>query len=346
MASCRWCKKSGLLLSVNRYGFCKSCSSAVRELIGQKLSQIGATARAADAAQDRQELQAMVPQLRSALGAIRELEQLRPSVPFFRSDTSEYAKSIVRGLDRAAGKAVSPSPPEEKGSAVEKAMARVLSAQTQVGRREKGGGQTKVQPLEFPLKAAGLVPAQLFGAVGFAPCSEQTEAGLPGGGVLLEQDPQSGDDPDTVRVYQGGRELGSLLPGPERQLVNRWLDGEKPVLARLSREKGSRELEICFYDQEKKSGFRFFPLELSDRARENLPKTAWWEPVTFRWEEEPGRYAVRGQEDRELGFLPQAAEALLEGEEPPAFLYQVQKRDGEVFAATVAIARPRRRRLG
>ncbi len=346
MAKCCWCKKSGLLLTVNRYGFCKSCSDEVRGRIKEMLNEVRSAAKSAGEAPDRPALLQMTPQLTKALETIRQLEELRPRVPFFKSDTAEYAKTILLGLQRAAGKApFAPDPPDGTDSAVEKAVAQVLSAPTAVGRRVKGGGPDSGGHLDFPLTADGLVPAYLYGSIALASPCDPAKTGLLWGRVLLEQDPQDGDDPDMVRVYQAGQELGCLSEGPVRKMVNAWLDRELPVLARLSRTgKKDRppELEICFYDQEKKSGFRFFPLVLPRQLPEDLT-AAHWPPVRFRWQPQQERYAVYDRDGRELGFLPPQAEALLENEEPFAFLYQVQNAGDGPPLATVAIERQRRR---
>lgn len=346
MAKCCWCKKSGLLLTVNRYGFCKPCSDEVRGRIKEMLDQVRSAAKSAAEAPDRPALLQLEPQLTKALETIRQLEELRPRVPFFKSDTAGYAKTISLGLKRAAGQApFAPDPPAGPACAVEKAAAQVWSAPTQVGRRVKGGGPESGGHLDFPLTADGLVPAYLYGSIALASPCAPAKTGLLQGRVLLEQDPQDKDDPDTVRAYQAGRELGCLPEGPVRRMVNAWLDRELPVLARLSHlgEKDRPpELEICFYDQQKKSSFRFFPLILSQRLPEDLA-AAHWPPVYFRWQPQRERYAAYDRDGRELGFLPPQAEALLESEEPFAFLYQVRQKDRGRIAATVAIERPRRR---
>lgn len=349
MAKCCWCKKSGLLLTVNRYGFCKPCSDAVRGRIKGMLDQVRAAAQGADTARDRQTLLQLTPQLERAMQMIRELEALRPSVPFFQSDTAEYAQTILLGLERAAGKApFALSYSHGPDSVVEKAMAQVWSAKTTVGKRIKGGGPDSGGYLDFPLTVDGLVPAYFYGSLPLVPSPGLAEPGLPGGRVLLEQDPQNREDPDTVRVYQAGRELGQLPADSIRRMVNAWLDRELPVLARISCAGGTAqllELEICFYDQQKKSGFRFFSLVPPEGQPlpENLLSAERWQPVTFRWQPQQERYAAHGQDGQELGFLPQEAESLLEDGEPFAFLYQVQKGDNGPPAATVAIERRRRR---
>lgn len=343
MAKCCWCKKSGLLLTVNRYGFCKPCSDALRSRIKGMLDQVRAAAQSAGAAQDREALLQLAPQLTKAMETIRELEALRPSVPFFKSDTAEYAKAVSLGLKRAEGKAPFVSdPPPEPDSAVDKAIAQVRSAHTSVGRRIKGGGPDSGGHLDFPLTVNGLVPAYFYEAIPLASCLDPAKPCRIWGQVLLEQDPQDGGDPDTVRAYQAGRELGCLPDGPVRKMVNAWLDRELPVLARLScAGEASRplELEICFYDQQKKSGFRFFSLVLSRQLPEDLAAKH-WQQVTFHWQPQQERYAVYSRDGLEFGLLPREAEALLENGEPFAFLYQI---DEERSAATVAIERPRRR---
>lgn len=350
MAKCCWCKKSGLLLTVNRYGFCKPCSDAVRGQIKGMLEQVQAAAQSVGAARDRQALIQLTPQLEKAMQAIRDLEMLRPRVPFFKSDLAEYARVISSGLEQAAGKI--PFAPAETGhgSAIEKAMEQVWSADTAVGKRIKGGGPEDGGHLDFPLTAEGLVPAYFFEAVPVA-SAFVPPAGQLWDRVIFEQDPQSGDDPDTVRVYQAGRKLGCLPAGPVRKMVNAWLDRELPVLARISQTGGELQppkLEVCFYDQPKKSGFRFFSLRFSgdgQQEQENLLAAEHWQPVTFRWLPQEEQYAVYGQDEQELGCLPQEAEALLESGEPFAFLYQVEKTASGQCAATVAIERQRRRWL-
>ena len=94
MAKCCWCKKSGLLLTVNRYGFCKSCSDEVRGRIKEMLNEVRSAAKSAGEAPDRPALLQMTPQLTKALETIRQLEELRPRDPYFKSDTAEYAKTI------------------------------------------------------------------------------------------------------------------------------------------------------------------------------------------------------------------------------------------------------------
>ena len=109
MAKCKWCKKSGWMLTVNRYGFCKDCDHEIREKIKGLLAQVQKTVTCTRQAPDRQMLEQLTPQIKQSLEIIRILEEMRPQVPFFRSSTAEYEKALTLGLERAAGKAPLPA---------------------------------------------------------------------------------------------------------------------------------------------------------------------------------------------------------------------------------------------
>ena len=115
-------------------------------------------------------------------------------------------------------------------------------------------------------------------------------------------------------------------------------------MARASVQEGTAALEICFYHEPRKSGFRFFRLRRleCEQIQKNLSISSQWEKVFFQWKPQEQQFAVMARSGRELGYLPPEAEALLEAGEPFAFLYQVTNADGKKYEATVAIERPRR----
>ena len=78
MAKCKWCKKSGWMLTVNRYGFCKDCDHEIREKIKGLLAQVQKTATCTRQAPDRQMLEQLTPQIKQSLEIIRILEEMRP----------------------------------------------------------------------------------------------------------------------------------------------------------------------------------------------------------------------------------------------------------------------------
>ena len=345
MAKCKWCKKSGWMLTVNRYGFCKDCDHEIREKIKGLLAQVQKTVTCTRQAPDRQMLEQLTPQIKQSLEIIRILEEMRPQVPFFRSSTAEYEKALTLGLERAAGKAPLPAAQKPGQSALENAVAAVWAVETGVG-RHAGQRRKTTEHLIFPLTVGEKVPSYFYDGIPFLPAVLEGKPIFPHPfeEVLFEQEPENTFDPDTVSVYKAGERIGILPPGPIRELVNSYLDRDLPVMARASVQEGTAALEICFYHEPRKSGFRFFRLRRleGEQIQKNLSISSQWEKVFFQWKPQEQQFAVMARSGRELGYLPPEAEALLEAGEPFAFLYQVTNADGKKYEATVAIERPRR----
>ena len=168
MAKCKWCKKSGWMLTVNRYGFCKDCDHEIREKIKGLLAQVQKTVTCTRQAPDRQMLEQLTPQIKQSLEIIRILEEMRPQVPFFRSSTAEYEKALTLGLERAAGKAPLPAAQKPGQSALENAVAAVWAAETGVG-RHAGQRRKTTEHLIFPLTVGEKVPSYFYEGIPFLP---------------------------------------------------------------------------------------------------------------------------------------------------------------------------------
>lgn len=347
MATCRWCGKGGFLQTVNRYGFCPSCDKAIRNRIKGLLQQVKDAAAQAEQAASAAQREAIRPLLSQAMEAVRQLEELRPSVPYFRSSTAEYAKTIAETLDGTAKNPPAAQPSGGKTSAVDNAMAAIWQAETSVGsRREQRRGAAQI-PV-FPAAVQGFVPAGLAQQTPIVPPPHLPAGADPCpqfGQVLLEQEPENQEDPDTVSLYYAGRHIGSLPAGPLRDQVNASLDQDLPVLARIFQWDGQEggRLELCFYQSPQKSGFRFVCLEhTADRqVQSQISRTERWEPLSFHWEEASRRYLVHNSRGQTVGALPPREEALLEAGEPTAVFYQANQAADGLYRAIIAILRPR-----
>lgn len=169
MAKCKWCKKSGWMLTVNRYGFCKDCDHEIREKIKGLLAQVQKTATCTRQAPDRQMLEQLTPQIKQSLEIIRILEEMRPSGSFFPfQHQREYEKALTLGLERAAGKAPLPAAPKAGQSALENAVAAVWAVETGVG-RHAGQRRKTTEHLIFPLTVGEKVPSYFIEGIPFLP---------------------------------------------------------------------------------------------------------------------------------------------------------------------------------
>ena len=75
MAKCKWCKKSGWMLTVNRYGFCKDCDHEIREKIKGLLAQVQKTATCTRQAPDRQMLEQLTLRFLFSVPAQRSMKK-------------------------------------------------------------------------------------------------------------------------------------------------------------------------------------------------------------------------------------------------------------------------------